>query len=58
MKLDAVQRGADEAQEACRNLIGFGPEGWVPTERYEEAMARNDQLTEGPLAVVTWQRMG
>ena len=51
-------RGADEAQKACRNLIGFGLEGWVPTESYEEAMACNDQLKEGPLAAVTSQRMG
>ncbi|KAJ7775916.1 protein kinase subdomain-containing protein PKL/CAK/Fmp29, partial [Mycena maculata] len=27
MKLDKVQREADETLEACRNMIGFGPEG-------------------------------
>lgn len=29
-KLDAEQREADENLEACGNIIGFGPEGWVP----------------------------
>jgi len=58
MKLDAVQKGADEALEACQNLIGFGPEGWVPTEYYEEAMARNNQLKEGALVAATSRRNG
>jgi len=40
MKLDEVPRRADETLEACQNMIGFGPEGWVPTEDYEEAMVR------------------
>jgi hypothetical protein len=30
MKLDAEQKEADETLEACRDVIGFGPEGWVP----------------------------
>ena len=46
MKLDEVQREADETLEACQNMIGFGPEGWVPTEHYEEAMACSKQLKE------------
>ena len=25
------QRRADEALEACQNLLGLGSEGWVPT---------------------------
>jgi len=50
MKLDAELRGADEAIELYQNLIGFGPEGWVPVEHYEEAMARSRQLKEGALA--------
>ena len=44
MKLDEVQRGADETLKACQNMIVFGPEGWVPTEHYEEAMVRSKQL--------------
>jgi hypothetical protein len=45
-KLDEVQRKADETLEACRRLIGYGPEGWVPTEHYEEAMTRSKRLKE------------
>ncbi|KZT03136.1 uncharacterized protein LAESUDRAFT_762129 [Laetiporus sulphureus 93-53] len=50
MELDAEQRGADETLEACRNMIGCGPEGWAPTERYEEVMTRSKQLKEDTLA--------
>ncbi|KAJ7485197.1 protein kinase subdomain-containing protein PKL/CAK/Fmp29 [Mycena galericulata] len=50
MKLDEVQREADETLEACRNIIGFGPEGWVPTKHYEEAMIRSKQLKADTLA--------
>ncbi|KAG7088307.1 hypothetical protein E1B28_012317 [Marasmius oreades] len=53
MKLDKVQREADETLETCRNMIAFGPEGWVPTEHYEEAMARSKQLKEDTLAAAT-----
>ncbi|KAG7441085.1 protein kinase subdomain-containing protein PKL/CAK/Fmp29 [Guyanagaster necrorhizus] len=49
-KLDGVQSGADEVMEALRNMIGYGPEGWVPTKRYEEVMTRSKQLKEGALA--------
>lgn len=51
MKLDAVQREADETLEMCQNVPGFGPEGWVPTEHYEEAMTRSKQLKENALAI-------
>jgi len=36
----------DEALEVCRHVIGFGPEGWVPVEHYEEAMALSRKLKE------------
>ncbi len=49
MELEEVQRGADETLEACRNIVGFGPEGWVPTEHYEEAMRRSKQMKEDTL---------
>ena len=52
MKLDQVQRKADETLELCRNMIGFGPEGWVPTKHYEKAMTRSKRLKEDALAVV------
>jgi hypothetical protein len=50
MKLDAEQREADEIPEALQNLIGYGPEGWVPVEHHEEAMARSKKLKEDALA--------
>ena len=50
-KLDAGQREADENLEALRKIVGFGPEGWVPAERYEEAMTHSEQLKEATLAV-------
>ena len=52
MKLDAEQKGADASLEACRDVIGFGPEGWVPAEHYEEAMAVSKKLKEDGLAGV------
>lgn len=52
MKLDEVQRGTDETLEACQNIIGFGPEGWVPAGHYEEAMARSKKMKEDGLATV------
>jgi hypothetical protein len=51
MKLDEAQRGADEALEGCKSMIGFGPEGWVPTGLYEEAMTRSKWLKEDLLAL-------
>ena len=50
MELDEVQRRADETLEACRNIIRFWPEGWVPTECYEETMARSKKAKEDTLA--------
>ena len=50
MKLDAEQREADESLEACRDVIGFRPEGWVPAEHYEEAMTRSKKLKKDELA--------
>ncbi|KAL5522495.1 hypothetical protein ACEPAG_8511 [Sanghuangporus baumii] len=51
MELDKVQRGVDETLEVLQEIvIGFGPEGWVPTEHYEEAVACSKQLKESALA--------
>ena len=51
MKLDAEQQQADESLGACRDVIGFGPEGWVPAVRYEEAIAISKKLKKDGLAV-------
>ncbi|RDX44619.1 protein kinase subdomain-containing protein PKL/CAK/Fmp29 [Lentinus brumalis] len=50
MKLDAEQNEADEMLEVLQNMLGVGPEGWMPTEHYEEAVTRTRQLKEEALA--------
>lgn len=44
LHLNAAQIEADEQFEACRNVVGVGPEGWVPTEQYEGAKEREKKL--------------
>ncbi|KAF2437996.1 hypothetical protein P171DRAFT_467594 [Karstenula rhodostoma CBS 690.94] len=39
-RLNAAQIEADEQLQACRDVIGIGPEGWVPLEYYEETKQR------------------
>ena len=51
MNLDAEQGEADESREAYQNMIGFEPEGWVPSEHYGEAMTRSKWLKECALAL-------
>ncbi|GJJ07193.1 hypothetical protein Clacol_001393 [Clathrus columnatus] len=50
MELDEKKRRMDEILELCQEFIGCGSQGWVPAERYEEAMRRNKQLKERTLA--------
>lgn len=38
--------------EACRDMIGVGSENWVPTEHYEEAVARGKGMKDLGLAAV------
>lgn len=45
-KLDEVQRKADRVFELCQNMLGVGPEGWVPSQDYSEAVARCKQMKE------------
>jgi hypothetical protein len=49
-KLDVFQSGCDEHQSMSENFISSGPDGWVNTEHYEEAMALGKQLKEMVLA--------
>ena len=51
MRLEAEQQEADESYEVCRDAIGFGPDGWVSTQHYEEAMALSKQLKEHSLLI-------
>jgi len=49
-ELNEVQRRADEALEAWQNMLSLGPEGWVPTQHYEEAVALSKRMKEEALA--------
>ncbi|OCB90939.1 hypothetical protein A7U60_g1850 [Sanghuangporus baumii] len=52
-KLNEVQGKADKAFEVWQNMLGLGPEGWVPTQHYEEAVALCKQMKEEALTEVT-----
>ena len=39
-----------EEQTRRQNMLGLGPEGWVPTQHYEEAVALSKQMKEAVLA--------
>lgn len=43
-RLNAAHIEADEQLQACRDVIGIGPEGWVPLEQYEETKQREIKL--------------
>ena len=49
MELNEVQRKADKAFEVWQDMLGLGPEGWVPPQDYEEAVALCKQMKEEAL---------
>ena len=49
LRLVSAQLEADEQLEACKGVIGVGPEGWVPSDQYEEAKQRESKLKVGAL---------
>ncbi|KAI0048823.1 hypothetical protein FA95DRAFT_1490296, partial [Auriscalpium vulgare] len=49
-KLDEVQNKADQLQETFQAMTGYGPEGWVPTERYELVLTLCKQLKDHALS--------
>ena len=53
MELNEVQRKADKTFEIWQNILGLGPEGWVPTQDYEEAVALCKQMKEEALMEAT-----
>ena len=53
MELNEVQKKADKAVEVWRVMLGLGPEGWVPTQDYEEAIALCKQMKEESLTEAT-----
>lgn len=44
LRLHAAQVEADVQLQACRDVIGIGPEGWVPSEQYDEIKHRENKL--------------
>ncbi|KAI4947827.1 hypothetical protein J4E86_008343 [Alternaria arbusti] len=48
-RLHAAQIEADEQLQACRDVVGIGPEGWVPLEQYEETRQRERKLKASAL---------
>ncbi|KAF7586221.1 Phosphotransferase enzyme, partial [Aspergillus hancockii] len=44
LDLNAEQIEADEQLEVCRNYVGVGSEGWLPSDRYNEAKQREMRL--------------
>jgi hypothetical protein len=42
--LSAEQIEADEQLEVCRNYVGVGSEGWLPSDQYNEAKQREMRL--------------
>jgi hypothetical protein len=44
LRLHAAQIEADEQLQACRDVVGIGPEGWVPLELYDETKQRETKL--------------
>jgi hypothetical protein len=49
MELNEVQNKADKVFEVWQNMLGLGPEGWVPTQDYKEAVALCKQMKEEAL---------
>ena len=51
---DSTERAMDrDFRGMSQNMIGCGQEGWVPAERYEEAMALCKQMKEAALTEAT-----
>jgi hypothetical protein len=43
---------ADGHMQACKDVIGIGPEGWVPVEQYEEMKECEMRLKAAMLAAI------
>ncbi|KAF9819586.1 hypothetical protein IEO21_02050 [Rhodonia placenta] len=54
-KLNELQEKTDRAFEVWQNIFGLGPDGWVPTQHYEEAVALCKQAKEEAVTEATSQ---
>ncbi|KAF8902691.1 hypothetical protein CPB85DRAFT_1321095 [Mucidula mucida] len=50
MGLEEYLKVADEVMETCWKYVDCEPEGWVPTERHEEARTVRQRMREGVVA--------
>jgi hypothetical protein len=44
LRLSDAQVEADQQLQACKDVVGVGPDGWVPREQYEGAKQRERKL--------------
>ncbi|KAH7377310.1 hypothetical protein BKA66DRAFT_422392 [Pyrenochaeta sp. MPI-SDFR-AT-0127] len=44
LRLNTAQIEADEQLQVCRDIVGIGPEGWVPLDQYDETKRRERKL--------------
>lgn len=44
LDLNAAQLEGNEQLPVCRDAIGIGPEGWMPSDQYEEVKQREGKL--------------
>jgi hypothetical protein len=44
LRLAAAMEAADGQFQSCLEIVGVGPEGWVPAEQYAEARQREERL--------------
>jgi hypothetical protein len=44
LRLADAMETADSQFQSCLEIVGVGPEGWVPTEQYAEARQREEKL--------------
>jgi hypothetical protein len=51
VKLGKELEAADENERTLRNLVGYGPETWVPAAEYEKAMATGQAMKQKMLEV-------
>jgi hypothetical protein len=51
LRLDAGQAEADEQLQACRNTVGIGLDGWVPSKQYDEIKKHGGKLKADALEV-------
>lgn len=42
--MHAAQTESEEQLKTCRDIIGIGPEGWVPLDQYDDVRQREQRF--------------